>query len=230
VRSLGRERSPRLLWLLGIVALAVQPASAALKGYAIRRTSLAQHETGDLIPFLGVGDAVLEGESAQGSARLLRLEVATDFTGTICCPAGGYVFQSVNSREGPAPDEVGLGDFASSIAWGTVTGWTTTGSFFCHAVPAFYCNLASGVDLSTVDPTLHSSFYDLGTWTFHGTGFTATPFIYRNFTSGGNEQWILRGRQRDRFLPVLPFAGVAALGGSLWALGTYNLRRSKQVR
>jgi hypothetical protein len=28
-----------------------------------------------------------------------------------------------------------------------------------------------------VDPRFNSEFYDLGTWTFHGTGFTAFPFI-----------------------------------------------------
>jgi hypothetical protein len=70
-----------------------------------------------------------------------------------------------------------------------------------------------------------SSFCDLGTWSFHGTGFTATPFVVAYDSSAfGNTSYAYRGaRALDTTLPLLSAPGVAALGvllagGALMAL------------
>jgi len=201
-----------------------------LKRFSVHRTSLEQIDpsNGNLIPFAGIGDSVIEAKGAAGVAKLLRLAVVTDDTRTVCCPVGGDIFRSVKSREGPAPNQIGNGGLDSSIRWGVVTGWTISGSFFCRSDPAVFCTIASGVDDATVDPPLRSAFYDLGTWSFHGTGFTATPFVYNRFTFGGNEQWILRGGQRDRFLPALSQRGLAALAACLLVLGALASRRPRR--
>ncbi len=72
---------------------------------------------------------------------------------------------------------------------------------------------ARPINLETVDPVLFSSRYDLGTWTFHATGFVAAPFIhYTESGTLGNGQLALRGRAiSDGTVPALPLAGFAAV-------------------
>jgi hypothetical protein len=207
------------------LALAADAVSAALKKFSVRRTSLS---VSDFTPIEGRGDAIVETNGSAGVPRLVRLEVATDLTQT-CCGGGSLsIFVSLESREGPSPNQVGTGNFTSGIAWGSVTGWTISGSFFCKSSPEFLCTIVSGINLTTVDPPLRSPFYDLGTWTFHGTGFTATAFIHEYFTSpyADNAQWILRGRQQERFLPLLSTAALTAVAAGLLAGGA---RRARQT-
>ena len=50
----------------------------------------------------------------------------------------------------------------------------------------------------TIDPILVSDNYAIGTWTFHGSGFDATPFVHKTATRSlglgrGSVQWSLRG-------------------------------------
>lgn len=162
--------------LLGFEA---RPSFALLKKYTVRHTVLQQIPTpATLVPIPGNGLALIDDGAAPGAPVLSRLRVVTDWTTTSCCPVGGFIFASQNTSESPADNQVGTGSLASSIAWGTVTGWTVTGSFFCHSAPSYLCNFVEAADLATVDPPQFSSFYDLGTWTFHGTGFSATPFVH----------------------------------------------------
>jgi hypothetical protein len=215
--------------LSAMIGVAADPVAASLKKFSIRRTYLTQEPGGNLFPSPGVGDAVIEASSSLGVTRLVHLALVTDQVGTVCCGGGSaFAFVSLESREGPSPNQTGSGAFTSTIAWGVVTGWSITGSFYCHSIPVSICAIASGMDLATVDPPLLSPFYDLGTWSFHATGFTATPFISNYLTTppGGNQQWILRGRHQEHFLPLLPAAGVFAVAGGLLVLGARRSRRS----
>lgn len=75
--------------------------------------------------------------------------------------------------------------------------------------------------LETTDPSpllsLGSSFYDLGTWSFHGTGFTSVPIAVSPFTqSFGNKSVFHRGvLERDTAVAALALPGVIALGALL---------------
>jgi hypothetical protein len=76
-------------------------------------------------------------------------------------------------------------------------------------------------DEETTEPRYNSEFYDLGTWSFHGTGFTAVPFVGSYFSSDvGNQTYWVRGfEKRDGTVPALPLVGVIVLGLSLVAGG-----------
>ena len=135
-------------------------------------------------------------------------------------------------NQGPAGDQAGTGRTSASITWGDVGGWTVTGSTFCHADPSYICSLANFVQDDTIDPLLQSSHYDIGTWLFHGTGFGATPFIYRTAVSyPGNQVYVVRGAlHRDGSVPALPLLGLGAVASSIIILGASGLRRGGRAR
>jgi hypothetical protein len=166
---------------------------------------------------------VIEDGLPGGASKLLYLRSLYDGTSTACCDIGMLTFVSIKIREGPAPSQSGSGSLASLIAWGSVTGWTLSGSVFCHSNISYVCGVIGLLESGTVDPMLRSPFYDLGTWTFHATGFTATPFVHEQVAPSFNRSWILRGRRDEFFLPALPGAwsalGAGALlaGGAAWA-------------
>ncbi len=85
------------------------------------------------------------------------------------------------------------------------------------------------MDQASVDPRFNSEFYDLGTWSFHGTGFTASSFISSYFTNnpGNSSMWVRGFAAQDGTVPALPLLGVALLGGSLVAGGVAALRRRR---
>ncbi len=174
---------------------------------------------------------------------LRKLVRAQDQTTTTLVPSLAVnLFASVNFREGPGiPDQIrgnpvspftGTGNTAAgtTIRWGTVTGWTTSGSFWCNSNPSVLCGLAQLMDEATVDGRFNSEFYDLGTWTFHGTGFTASPFIssYATNAPANTTMWIRGVRAQDGTVPALSLFGVATLGASLVAGGLTALNRRRK--
>jgi hypothetical protein len=206
-----------MLWLTA-------PPSAApaeLKRYDVLRDVISQVSITspelELLPHEGPpGVAVLE--AGRAAPVLRRLVIVEDDTGTADVPLlGGQIFLSNHWSQGPRGSFTGAGRAETSIAWGIVTGWTATGAFWCNSAPSLVCSLAGGADEETVPVAIESSFYDLGTWTFHGTGFTASPFTERlEEGGGGNAQWRLRGRvTRGGRVPALPVVGLVLLAGAL---------------
>jgi hypothetical protein len=235
-----REVAMRLIALAPILAanLAVAcPATAVLKHFDLRWTSIAEFNTSSPSPKRFPpgseqrdSQAVID-DSNGGSPLLKRLTLVYDFSTTIKIQASLFFFASQHSEQGPrgSTSFTGTGDTATGIAWGLVTGWTITGGFFCHSTIAYYCGFARGVDLATVDPVLQSPFYALGTWTFHGTGFTSVPFVHQvappTSMSVGNDRYLLRGRLTAGIVPALPVLGVGLLGTSLLLAGARLSRR-----
>jgi hypothetical protein len=163
---------------------------------------------------------------------LKKLKLVFQSAGTVNAPGlAGFIFLSRATVEGPRKglSFTGVGSTATSIAWGLVTGWTVTGGFWCHSSPTFICTYASGSELATVDPIFTSPLFDLGTWTFHGTGFTSRPFVWfvpppANMSTG-NASYHLRGRLAAGLVPALPVVGVALLGAGLLFAGAHISRR-----
>jgi hypothetical protein len=212
------------------------PAGAVLKHYSINWTVIGDFNVTNptlnkTINLAKQPEAVAIVDDV-ASPVLKKLQLAQESSTTVNAPGlAGFIFLSRRNVEGPSKGSsfTGTGSTSGTIAWGLVTGWTLTGGFWCHASPTFICTYASGVDLATVDPIFSSAFYDLGTWAFHGTGFTAVPYIW--FTplpvamSIGNAQYQLRGRLSAGLVPALPVLGVALLGASLLLAGARLSRK-----
>lgn len=229
-------RLKTLLVSLGTVLVVANPASAVLKHYNVHWTNISDFNTTNpvvnLIPNNGLQPETVAIVDDGSPPVLKRLQLTNASATTVNAPGlAGFIFLGRRNVEGPKQGTsfTGTGSASSTIAWGLVTGWTLTGGFWCHSSPTFICTYASGKDLQTVDPIFTSSFYDLGTWSFHGTGFTAVPYIW--FTplpvamSTGNAQYQLRGRLSAGLVPALPVLGVALLGASLLFAGARLSRK-----
>ncbi len=221
------------------------PVGAVLRHYRIEWTAIAEfntanpqlnnYEPGNRGPAetrsRGLIDDHGDGSPVLKTLRLVQ-EVETSFPVSIVSYSG-FIFLSMLSEQGPKKGLTftGTGSAASSIAWGLVTGWTVTGGFYCHSSPTYICTYTGVPDLMTMDPMLPSPFYDLGTWTFHGTGFTSVPFVQRvaapTSLSMGNAQYWLKGRLSGGFVPALPLLGVALLGASLLFAGARLSRKRR---
>jgi hypothetical protein len=177
------------------------------------------------------------------SPILRKLQFRSDNTTTINVPGlTTTIFISNLFWEGPdAPDLrrsngvpdaffTGTGSAAngSTLRWGSVTGWSITGQSWCNSNPAVICTLAMLLDEATIDPRFNSGFYDLGTWSFHGTGFTSIPWVHSYFTNsfGNNQRWLRGGIAETFSVPALPLLGLAVLGTSIAVAGfTLAMRR-----
>ena len=225
--------------LAAVLALAF-PAGAVLKHYTMSWTTIAEFNTSN--PQLNKYPGGKGGEqdpsqsiiddTNNNNPRLKRLVLVQENTTTVDVPGlSGFIFLSMLSEQGPKKGSTftGTGDTSSTIAWGIVTGWTVTGGFWCHSDPTLICTLARGSDLATFPPQFHSSFYDLGTWAFHGTGFTSVPYVHQiagpSSMSVGNAQYHLKGRLSAGLVPAIPVLGVALLGASLLFAGARLSRK-----
>jgi len=156
-------------------------------------------------------------DDALPAPRLRALRVLADTTVTISIHPVLEIFLSERRIESAAPGQAGTGSSAAAIRWGVVTGWTLSGSLWCRSSPDVACTLAGALQSQTLDPIAASDFYDLGTWSFHGTGFTATPYLTARHESS-NTQLRLRGRRApNAAVPALPLVGLALIAGVLLA-------------
>ena len=215
----------------GLTAL---PADAALKKYAVRARTLAHFSDSSphvfnvpTQPGAPSSKGVIDESGASPVLKKLVMIGVLRLTTIVPSISGGFIWLNTKSISGPGNNQTGTGSTATSITWGDATGWTITGGSFCQANPSYICSLAKATHETTTDTTLISSHYDIGTWTFHGTGFTATPYISFTSTSDvGNNQVFLRGLERaDGTVPALPLLGLGAVGVSLIAMGFSSRRR-----
>lgn len=237
--------------LCGLAIAALAPGSeAALQKYRLQL--LVNVNSGNVVPNPDNGRyssepgiesqdvALIENAGAGPSSTILRRFLhSNDIHGTVHVPSLALdIFVSNNFREGPGsgvfhggpvPPFTGTGSTASTIRWGVVTGWTVSGWFWCNSNPSLVCNLAMGEDEATVSSRFNSDFYDLGTWTFHGTGFTATPYVNSyNSNDPGNVVYLHKGfAKHDGSVPALPVVGLVLLGGSLVAGAAAALHRRR---
>jgi hypothetical protein len=229
------QRMKLFLVSLGIVAFIAPSASAALKKYQVRhRIQLNYAETSpkvELRSSSGTGVGLIDESGA--SPVLTKLVLTTGGGGrTTLVPSltNGFIWYNQASKEGPSNGQVGAGTTGTNIVWGNLTGWTITGGTYCHAVPSYICDYAVAEEQATVTPDFLSNNYDIGTWTFHGTGFLDVGYINRTGKTGlGNLQWFLIGIDKnDGTVPALPLLGIGAVGVSVFAMGVASIRRRKE--
>ena len=217
---------------VAVCALTTAPATAALKKYDMQLVALLQFiaASPEVERELGSGNPSLSVIDESAADPVLRkFLIISQNAQTVVLPdlSGGFVFFTVKQLDGPSNNQTGTGSTASSITWGNLSGWTITGGSWCHSVPSYICLLGpGGVGDDTVDPILESTHFDVGTWTFHGTGFRATPYVAFTTDTAGNSLHIWRGAlAQDGTVPALPLVGVGAVGASLIAMGWSALRR-----
>ena len=212
-------------------------ATAALKKYEVRKQLMFHYaQTSpkvELRKVSGFGKGLID-EAAGPNPVLKKLITVTDGGRTVVTPplSGGFIWFNEKSLSGPGPDEVGTGSTASSIYWGDVESWSVTGGTYCNANPSYICSLALVVQDETLDPPVVSSHYDIGTWTFHGTGWRSNlgGFVHRTgSTDDGNLMWNLWGTEAaDGTVPALPLLGIGAIGASVISMGIAMIRRRKE--
>ena len=109
-----------------------------------------------------------------------------------------------------------------SAEWGVVSGFEMTGTIFCISSPVTICNQAGFSHGATIDQTLASNTYDLGTWNFDANGdLAAANFFITRTTNGGltNVQETQLGAFVGSALPALPLVGFGVLALSLAVVG-----------
>jgi hypothetical protein len=221
------------------VGLIAPSAGAILKKYVLRMSQVLSSTNVSPDPKVTPGWCVADTpvvvtrcraviDDSGASPILTKFLHVRDKTATTLVPAlGGFIFTSSRYDEGPRGEFTGTGSTDTTIAWGLLTGWTISGTHWCHSSPAVICVLGDRVPDDSSDPFLESGFYDLGTWTFHGTGFTARPYIFQTFEDQpGNMSYRFSGYEvLGGTIPALPAVGLAVLGGSLVLGGLAALRR-----
>ena len=236
---IASQRIKIFLISLGLIVFVAPEASAALKKYEVRTRVLIMYaETSPIVEFISSnstpGPGLIDDSGANPILRKL-VQVGRGGGRTTLVPGltNGFIWFNGFTEQGPAPDQAGQGstDAGSSINWGNLSGWTITGGTYCHANPAYICGLAAAVDEETVATAFLSGNYDIGTWTFHGTGFDmALPYVNRTAKNNlGNSMTFLRGApDQDGTVPALPLLGIGAVGVSVFAMGVASIRRRKE--
>ncbi len=239
--------APALALALGSALLAPAAAEAALHKYRHRGVTVVNSNNvtpnPDQIPPSTEPFGAVALVDATGPAPLLRkLMLVTNNAATVLVPSlATNIFVSEIARQGPGATSIihgqpgpvftgsGSPAAAANIRWGTVTGWTITGTAWCNSSPAIICSLAMRQDEASVDPPLNSEFYDLGTWFFHGTGFTSVPYVtsFNTNAPGNTMRWSRGPRVRDGTLPALSLIGALGLAAGLCLGGAAALRRSR---
>ena len=145
---------------------------------------------------------------------------------------GGFIFIRSLVRTTFVQGQTGSGSVTSAIDWGILTGWTATGGQFCNSSPPFVCTFAQFSEDMTAPGLVRSSTYDIGTWTFDGSGnFTSDGYISGTFDSGlSNTIVFLSGKFFGTTLPALPIVGFGALALGLLVVGTRLLMRDGRTR
>ena len=235
------QRLKLFLVSLGVVALIAPGASAALKKYKVNRRTLIQYAqtspkvellSGNVEPFLGVG-VIDESGASPVLQKLIMVVGGGGRTTLVPQLTNGFIFFNGFSEEGPSSGQVGIGTGTGdgqSINWGNLTGWTISGGTFCHSMPSYICDYAVAENLGTVETAFLSNNYDVGTWTFHGTGFLHDGYINRTgSTDFGNHMYFIRGGENnDGTVPALPLLGIGAVGVSVFAMGVASIRRRRE--
>ena len=243
-----------ILVVLASVTLLAGSADAAIKKYRVRGPNINNTPTGSPNPNFTPSTGPVQAKTHPGQVSLiddsnptnpvlkkyLNDVVRSTTTITLDSEAGTAAFFATSFTAGAGGDGIhqgtpapftGTGSTASgsSIAWGVVTGWTVSGNEWCNANPPVICSLASRINEETQKAPLPSSFYDLGTWFFHDTGYTTIPYVRQYFTNtfGNNMNGQVGFQVNDSTVPTLPVVGLALLGGSLVAGGIAATRRRK---
>ncbi|MCH2171964.1 hypothetical protein MK489_14355 [Myxococcota bacterium] len=242
IQFLCKPTALALAMLLGFTVTFINssPADAALKKYEQRRSNVLQFLTTSpraeyrsvpsrgkaIIDDDGTGSPVLK-KMLEGTGRAYGVAPQSSTT-LVPSLSAGFIFVKLTYVRGPAGGTVGSGSTSSEIDWATTSGWTVTGGDWCNANPPYICDLARREYQETVSGVLNSLNFDIGTWIFHGTGYTSdTGFILLTSpTSLGNMvQWTRGSLSQDGTVPALPLLGVGTIAVSVVAMGIASVRR-----
>ncbi|MEE3330145.1 MAG: hypothetical protein VX246_04685 [Myxococcota bacterium] len=238
-----------LIVAAALVAVAT-PALATVKVYSAdpdngQSGTVIQYATG-LCPPVDPSPGQLQGriivtDTGGGSPVLtehgtVSVTELTYDTGALTGIFGPGSFVFVNTRStwtttATPPPGSGTTAPGGSLTWGLISGWASTGLYFCIASPQTICTGGAMVPhgSTTPAPDPDSPTYDLGTWSFDAEGdLTGSQYIAATFNGGtANRQRILTGAYVGASVPALPLIGAAALALGLAVAGTRSVMRKK---
>jgi hypothetical protein len=184
------------------------------------------------------GGVIVINDTGNGTPTLqtLRLEASWDdiVGGTSTSGIPGATMQIHEETTVTAgSNQTGTGSTTTSINWGTLTGWSQTGTVLCvtHCPPpgCFSASACKGLySFEGLGPPFHLSATSFNTdpWTFSvdGREFKSDSFEIVSLGFGlWRSELQLGGRQIQ--VPALPLAALAGLGAGIVYLGARALRR-----
>jgi hypothetical protein len=239
VRSRPRPSRCGSWIVLPALLLLAAGASASPRSYQLDgdQSTLFPTDGTTFRPDVVSGSAVID-DAGDGTPSLVELylyfEAQRVFSAGEFAPVpGSTVSIDWTHRLSVAPDQTGSGSTTSSISWGTLTGWTNSGTAFCETHCPGGCGGSSAcvffVGFEGTGPTLplESTEFDSDPWTFasDGSSFEAQSIEIVSLGQGAvTESVVWRGAFRPG-VPALSLLAVAGLGACLVAAGARALRR-----
>jgi hypothetical protein len=228
--------------MIGALALVLAaPVLAATKTYNLSGDQSTKFPTDGTIlrPNTVFGSSVIEDDGG-GTPTLTSLSVINKYTDSV----GGTTTSGIpgttvkldsTTTAGPTGGQTGAGTTSTTITWGSLSGWTQTGTLecttFCAGTPGCPTGTSSCIPFVGFEglgppAPLSSGSFDLGTQAFAGdmSSFTSNSREFVNLVGGavtGNLVW-------DGALvtvPLLPLAAFGGLGAGMVFLGSRALRR-----
>jgi len=185
------------------------------------------------------GGSVVINDTGNGTPTLQSLILQAqwdDFVGatTVTGIPGSTVQLHAENTLGPAPNQTGAGNTATSISWGALTGWSQTGRLLCVTNCPGGCFGASGckpfVGFDGLGPPapLKASSFLTDPWVFTGDthSFSSASFEIVNLGAGAVTAATQMGGRLVE-VPALPLAALGGLGAGLVYLGSRALGRKR---
>jgi hypothetical protein len=193
------------------------------------------------------GGSIVIDDSGNGTPTLQSMILQAswdDFVGgtTVSGIPGTTVQLHAENTLGPTPNQTGAGTTATTINWGTLTGWTQTGRLLCVTncpggcdpdgpgpLPAASsCKPFVGFEGLGPPAPLKASAFNLDPWVFTGDthSFSSAAVELVNLGGGAVVAWNQAGGRLVQ-IPALPLAALGGLGAGLVYLGSRALGRKR---
>ncbi len=215
----------------------ILPCSAAtIPLHNSPKPSCNKAEGGGTDPLSGL---ILIDDSGNGAPTLQSMVLRgtfDDFVGgaTISGIPGTTVELHSVTQQKVAVNQTGVGSTSTSINWGSITGWTQTGTLFCETNCPGGCGASSSckpfVGFEGFGPAapLKASAFLTDPWTFTGDmhAFFSAPVELVSLGLGAETASAQIGGRLQQ-IPALPLAALGGLGAGLVYLGSRALRRKR---
>lgn len=230
----------RMLIVGAMAFVLAAPVMAVEKAYNLSGDQSTQFPTDGTIlrPGTVAGSTVIDDDGG-GTPTLVNLTVINEYqdivggTSTSGIPGTTVLLDSITTA-GPTDGQTGTGDTTTAISWGTLTGWTQTGTLtcttFCGGTPGCPTGVSSCIPFVGFEgvgpPAPIARALDLGSQAFAAdmSSFTSNSTEFVNLSGGAVTGFLTWGGSLVT-VPLLPLAAFGGLGAGMVFLGSRALRR-----